>query len=89
MNDDIQSSVNLLESLLDPVEELISSAMDEKQRSEIISSEHFRPAQDEAIGRWFAVLLSIREELLQIINHSSLNACGELKSIKTQNPKPM
>lgn len=84
MNDDIQSSVNLLESLLDPVEELISSAMDEKQRSEIISSEHFRPAQDEAIGRWFAVLLSIREELLQIINHSSLNACGELKSIKTQ-----
>jgi len=41
------------------------------------------PYQDDAIGRWFAVLLSIREELLQIINHSSLNAGGELKNIKT------
>ncbi len=84
MSDDLQATTTLLESLLEPVEELINSALNEEERNEIVSSEHFRPSQDEAIGRWFAVLLSIREELLQIINHSSLNAGGELKDVKTR-----
>lgn len=84
MNGDLQSTAKLLENLLEPVEELIGSALDEKERAEIVSSEHFRPSQDEAIGRWFAVLLSIREELLQIINHSSLNAGRELKDVSTR-----
>ncbi len=84
MSENIHETTKILESLLDPIEEVISGALTEQDRNEIISSQHFRPSQDEAIGNWFARVLSIREELLQIIYLSSKNAGAQLKSINSK-----
>lgn len=83
MDSPVEQTAQLLESLLEPVEEVLETALNAEQRAEIIASSHFRPSQDEAIGQWFAKTLSIREELLEIIYRCSQNAGGELKQLKT------
>lgn len=79
----IQNTAKVLASLLEPVDELITSSRGSLDLEKIIKAGHFRPVEDEFIGRWFAKVLSIRQELLQIIENSSQQAGGELKQVTT------
>ena len=57
----------LLESLLEPVDAVIEEAMSQEQRQEIIDAGLFRPAENEYLAAWFARLVSLRSELLDVI----------------------
>lgn len=59
-----------VESLMTAVPQLEADALSEEALAEIVERGVFRPAQDEALGHWFARFLSLRDALRAVINEA-------------------
>ena len=60
-----------IRGLIEAASQLVNDAPSESQLNAIIARGEFRPAEDEAIGFWFARFLSIRESLWAVIEDVS------------------
>ena len=54
--------------LIDASEQLVADAPDRAMLDAIIAHGEFRPAEDEAIGFWFARFLTVRDNLWSVVN---------------------
>ena len=71
MNDDngiLARTATRLEGLIDASAQLVNDAPDRATLDAIIAHGEFRPAEDEAIGFWFARFLTIRDNLWTVID---------------------
>ena len=63
----LETLSDTLRGLMNAASELQSDAPPQSQLEDIVARGEFRPAEDEAIGFWFARFLSIRESLWAVI----------------------
>jgi len=64
----LESLSDTLRGSIDAAEQLQEDAPPRSQLDEVVARGEFRPAEDEAIGFWFARFLTVRENLWNVIN---------------------
>ena len=81
---DLQPLADTIRGLLDAVTLLQDDAPPEDQLQAIIERGEFRPAEDEAIGFWFARFLSVRLSLWSVIKDVRATLDKPTSAIQTQ-----
>jgi len=64
---ELKTLSNTMRALIEAASRMQNDAPTESQLAAIVERGEFRPAEDEAIGFWFARFLSIRESLWVVI----------------------
>ena len=72
---ELKTLSDTIRGLLEATSDLRKDAPRESELEAIVARGEFRPAEDEAIGYWFARFLSVRESLWAVIqmNQSSID----------------
>ncbi len=82
----LETQADAVTGLIDAAERLKADAPSPEFLSDVIERGEFRPAEDEAIGYWFARFLTVRESLWDVIencrralDHASVSADDRLR----------
>jgi len=80
----LETLSDTISGLIEAASELQEDAPTKSQLDKIIARGEFRPAEDEAIGFWFARFLSVRESLWSVIEDVRIILDGQSSSAEQQ-----